>query len=172
MSDNNNLNICNCNICFEDQTCINGFFKKIYNKLPISLKNCERSCVCKVDVCYNCVKKLENKCPLCRTKFDAWTNIPSKALNINTRKVGFNRPTKISDELADFIGQPRGTTMSRVFVIREINKYIRINDLQDANNARKINADVKLATLLNLTNTDELTYFNIQRFLAPHFITN
>ena len=29
--------------------------------------------------------------------------------------------------------------------------------------------DVKLAKLLKVTKTDELTYFNLQRFMSPHF---
>jgi chromatin remodeling complex protein RSC6 len=54
-------------------------------------------------------------------------------------------------------------------VTREINKYIRSHNLQDTNNGRKINPDTKLQTLLKLTQADELTYFNLQRYMSPHF---
>ena len=82
---------------------------------------------------------------------------------------GFVKPTLISDVLANFLGKDKGTEMARTDVTREINKYIRENGLQDKNNGRKINADSKLSKLLNLGKSDELTYFNLQRFMSPHF---
>ena len=59
--------------------------------------------------------------------------------------------------------------MARTDVTREINAYIRANSLQDKDNGRKILPDKKLSTLLKLGKTDELTYFNLQRFMSPHF---
>ena len=82
---------------------------------------------------------------------------------------GFVKPTKISNELADFLGKEKGSEMARTQVTREINTYIRAHQLQDKSNGRKINADKKLSTLLRLTKTDELTYFNLQRYMSPHF---
>lgn len=88
----------------------------------------------------------------------------------NRKPSGFVRPTMISAELAAFLGKPVGTEMARTDVSREINCYIRTHSLQDKSNGRKINADAKLGTLLKLTSGDELTYFNLQRYLKPHFI--
>ena len=82
---------------------------------------------------------------------------------------GFVKPTKITDELATFLGKPSGSEMARTEVTREINRYIRDNKLQDESNGRKINPDAKLSKLLNLTKKDELTYFNLQRYMSPHF---
>ena len=82
---------------------------------------------------------------------------------------GFVKPTKISDELASFLGKDKGTEMARTDVTREINNYIRAHNLQDKENGRKINPDAKLASLLKLKKTDELTYFNLQRYMSPHF---
>jgi chromatin remodeling complex protein RSC6 len=59
--------------------------------------------------------------------------------------------------------------MARTDVTREINKYIRTNNLQDKENGRKINPDKKLTSLLKLKKGDELTYFNLQRYMSPHF---
>jgi upstream activation factor subunit UAF30 len=87
----------------------------------------------------------------------------------NRAPSGFVKPTKISDELASFLGKDKGTEMARTEVTRDINKYIRTNNLQDKENGRKINPDTKLAALLKLKKTDELTYFNLQRFMSPHF---
>jgi len=87
----------------------------------------------------------------------------------NRAPSGFVKPTKISDELAKFLDKPTGTEMARTDVTREINKYICNHNLQDKENGRKINPDQKLQTLLKLKKTDELTYFNLQRYMSPHF---
>ena len=87
----------------------------------------------------------------------------------NRAPSGFVKPTKISDELAKFLEKPTGTEMARTEVTRDINKYIRTHNLQDKENGRKINPDTKLAALLKLKKTDELTYFNLQRYMSPHF---
>ena len=87
----------------------------------------------------------------------------------NRAPSGFVKPTKISDELANFLGKDKGSEMARTEVTRDINKYIRTNNLQDKENGRKINPDSNLATLLKLKKTDELTYFNLQRYMSPHF---
>ena len=82
---------------------------------------------------------------------------------------GFVKPTKISSELANFLGKPKGTEMARTDVTREINSYIRAHKLQDPKNGRRILADAKLRKLLKLPKNDELTYFNLQRYMSPHF---
>ena len=87
----------------------------------------------------------------------------------NRAPSGFVKPTKISDELASFLGKDKGTEMARTDVTREINTYIRAHKLQDKENGRKINPDTKLAALLKLKKTDELTYFNLQKYMSPHF---
>jgi chromatin remodeling complex protein RSC6 len=86
------------------------------------------------------------------------------------RPSGFMAPTKISDELAMFLGKPVGTEMARTDVSRLINGYIRVNNLQDPQNGRTINPDTKLRTLLKLGENDELSYFNLQTYMRHHFI--
>ena len=87
----------------------------------------------------------------------------------NRAPSGFVKPTKISDELASFLGKDKGAEMARTDVTREINTYIRAHKLQDKDNGRKIIPDTKLAALLKLKKTDELTYFNLQKYMSPHF---
>jgi chromatin remodeling complex protein RSC6 len=87
----------------------------------------------------------------------------------NRAPSGFVKPTKISKELAKFLGKPHGTEMARTEVTREINTYIRAHKLQDPKNGRRILADTKLRSLLKLKKDDELTYFNLQRYMSPHF---
>jgi chromatin remodeling complex protein RSC6 len=90
--------------------------------------------------------------------------------NVNRKPSGFVKPTRISDELAAFLGKTVGTEMARTDVSKELNAYIQTNGLKDKTNGRKINPDAKLAKLLKLSKEDELTYFNLQRFMKHHFI--
>ena len=93
-----------------------------------------------------------------------------KVSTVNRAPSGFVKPTRISDELAAFLGKSAGVEMARTAVSKEINAYIREKSLQDPANGRKINPDVSLTKLLNLKTTDELTYFNLQRYMKHHFI--
>ena len=90
----------------------------------------------------------------------------------NRQPSGFVKPTRISDELAKFLGKSVGTEMARTDVSKEINAYIRANNLQRPDNGRFIVPDAKLTTLLKLGKDDELSYFNLQRYMKPHFIKN
>jgi upstream activation factor subunit UAF30 len=87
----------------------------------------------------------------------------------NRKPSGFIKPTRISNELAGFLGKDIGTEMARTEVSREINTYIHAHKLQDKDNGRIIHADTKLSKLLKLTKADELTYFNLQRYMKHHF---
>ena len=82
---------------------------------------------------------------------------------------GFVKPTLISKELATFLNKPHGSEMARTEVTKEINSYIRANQLQDKKNGRIIKPDTKLANLLKIGKNDELTYFNLQKYMSPHF---
>lgn len=113
-----------------------------------------------------------------RTLEKKWTRelkTAQKTMEKRRRKVGnrapsgFVKPALISNELSTFLGKPSGTEMARTEVTREINKYIRANALQDKTNGRKINPDAALKSLLNIGANDELTYFNLQRYMSPHF---
>jgi len=97
------------------------------------------------------------------------TNAKRKRKSTNRAPSGFVKPTLISNELAGFLNKPVGTEMARTEVTREINGYIREHNLQDKENGRKINPDKKLASLLKIKSGDELTYFNLQRYMSPHF---
>jgi chromatin remodeling complex protein RSC6 len=88
----------------------------------------------------------------------------------NKQPSGFVKPTLITEELATFLGREKGTEMARTEVTKEINQYIRANNLQDSKNGRHINPDAKLKKLLSYDGAETLTYFNLQKYLSPHFV--
>ena len=82
---------------------------------------------------------------------------------------GFAKPALISNELCSFLGVENGTEMARTEVTKHLTTYIKEHNLQDQENKRKILPDSKLQKLLNVTPSDELTYFNLQKFMKVHF---
>jgi chromatin remodeling complex protein RSC6 len=104
-----------------------------------------------------------------------------KALQKRTRKrknrdgkakspSGFTQPTKITDELAGFLGLDKGSEIPRTEVTKKINCYIKEHDLQWEQNKRHIKPDKKLGSLLKVGKGEDLTYFNLQTYLKPHYI--
>jgi len=81
-------------------------------------------------------------------------------------------PSMISDELADFLGRQRGMPVFRIVVTRQINQYIRDNGLGDKTDGMRIIPDDNLRSLLKIKVEDELTYYNIQRYMSQHFTKN
>jgi chromatin remodeling complex protein RSC6 len=94
------------------------------------------------------------------------SNNQTQNLRNSSLRGKFFIPTKISDRLSVFLGKEKGTEMTRMDVSREIYKYIGLNNLQDNKNKIIINPDTKISTLFGLNNGDELTYFNIQKYIG------
>jgi len=79
----------------------------------------------------------------------------------------FTKPVKVSDELCAFLGQAKGTEVSRSAVTKGVMAYARSHNLMDK---QTIKADAALRKLLTLTDGDELTILNLQKFLRRHYI--
>ena len=84
---------------------------------------------------------------------------------------GFAKPTPISNELCEFLSLPNKTEMARTEVTKLLTTYIKENNLQDENNKRKIVPDSALQKLLGVSDSDEVTYFNLQKYMKVHFPT-
>lgn len=91
----------------------------------------------------------------------------NKSKNKGNRKPsGFAKPTKISNELCKFMNKETGTEVARTEVTQFIINYVKENNLADS---KIINPDTKLKQLLELNDDDEVTYFNIQKYMNKHF---
>lgn len=86
---------------------------------------------------------------------------------------GFAKPTKISAELATFLGVSEGEMIARPDVTKGITKYVKEHNLQKEDNKRVIDLSKPggeaLVELLNIPSGEELTFFNLQRYLKIHF---
>ena len=88
---------------------------------------------------------------------------------------GFAKPTKVTKELCEFMGIPEGTQIARTEVNKALANYIKGNNLiewDEEQKKKKIVADKKLTNLLGINEKEieNLTYFNIQKYMNKHFV--
>jgi len=83
---------------------------------------------------------------------------------------GFTKPAPLSGPMCAFLEVAEGTELPRTEVTRRVNRYVKENDLQNPENKKQILADGNLKSLLYLKDDDELTYFNLQRYMKIHFL--
>lgn len=79
----------------------------------------------------------------------------------------FTKPQQITDALCVFLGNPKGTEMSRSDVTKGVMEYVRKNKL---NMKQDIVPDAALRKLLGVTETEKVTILNLQRFLKHHYV--
>jgi chromatin remodeling complex protein RSC6 len=88
----------------------------------------------------------------------------------NRKPSGFANPTKVTKELCEFMNKTEGTHIARTDVTRALIAYIKSNNLQDKENKKIISPDEKLKFLLGIEEEQQLTYFNIQKYMNKHFL--
>jgi chromatin remodeling complex protein RSC6 len=131
-------------------------FKMQLNTIQQHLKSLEKN-----------VKKELKKC----NKVNTNTN----KIKIKKQPSGFAKPTKVSKQLCDFMNIPEGSEIARTEVTKHLVNYIKQNNLQEQTNKskNKIIPDNKLRDLLGFSKeeeSDDLTFFNIQKYMNKHFI--
>jgi chromatin remodeling complex protein RSC6 len=90
----------------------------------------------------------------------------------NRQPSGFAKPSKVTKELCEFMNKVEGSEIARTEVTRTLVAYIKENKLENTTNSKFISPDNKLKALLELDDNQELTYFNIQKFMNKHFVKN
>ena len=87
----------------------------------------------------------------------------------NAPKSGFAKPGPVSDEMRKFLGLKKDGLISRTDVTKHIHTYCKSKDLQDPADKRHIKPDATLRKLLRMSKDDDLTFFNLQKFMKVHF---
>ncbi len=87
----------------------------------------------------------------------------------NSSPSGFSKPGKVSDELRTFLKLGKDELIARTEVTKRINAYCKEHNLQGEKDKRVLKADKTLSKLLRLKKGDELTFFNLQKYMKVHF---
>ena len=87
----------------------------------------------------------------------------------NAPPSGFEKPIEISTDLCKFLGRKQGELVSRTNVTSQLSAYCKEHGLQKKEDGRIIVPNAALAKLLNIKKGDELTFFNLQKYLKPHY---
>lgn len=92
-----------------------------------------------------------------------------KKKNTSRPLSGFAVPTKLTDELYDFLSIQHGTMIARKDVTKMMNQYIVENNCRDLNDRRKIIPNEALKKLFNCGEGENITYFNLQSYMKKHY---
>ena len=107
----------------------------------------------KIAVATSAIKDVQNSLKALTKEYERMKKLVEKTerkrANARTQPSGFAKPTKISDEMCDFLGVRRGTELSRTDIILP---------------------DPKLKKILGVTGDEEVSFFVLQRFIKNHFI--
>jgi chromatin remodeling complex protein RSC6 len=132
-----------------------------FTNLLITLKELKKD----INKLNNDVIKLE------KSRNNKIIKLQKKAKNKKKRKLsGFAKPLNVTNDLCKFMGKGKGTKMARTEVTKYLIKYIKDNNLQNNENKKNIIPDKRLKHLLKLKKQDELTYFNLQKYMNIHYI--
>ncbi|MBG00763.1 MAG: hypothetical protein CL470_00675 [Acidimicrobiaceae bacterium] len=92
-----------------------------------------------------------------------------RVVDPNKPPSGFAKPGPISEELRKFLSLDKGELIARTEVTKRITAYCKQHDLQKEEDKRTIHADATLRKLLRMKKGDELTFFNLQKYMKVHY---
>ena len=87
----------------------------------------------------------------------------------NKPLTGFSKPMNLSLELTQFLGIKPDELMARTNVTKAINSYVKEHSLQNPENKRELILDDKLRTIITPKDDETVTFFNLQRYMSPHY---
>jgi len=96
--------------------------------------------------------------------------------NENRALTGFAMPTYLTDEMYDFLNEhtemkiENGQKVHRIAVTRTLNKYIKDNGLRQEKDKRYFTPNSTLHRIFRSTENDEVSYFNLQKYIKHHFL--
>ena len=92
-----------------------------------------------------------------------------RKVSTNRPPSGFAKPTNLSEELCKFMNIEIGSMKPRTQVTKFFCDYFKDNDLQDPSYKRNILPNKALKDILKLKDGDEVSYFNLQKYLKIHY---
>ena len=92
-----------------------------------------------------------------------------RVVDPNKPPSGFAKPGPVSAELSKFLKLGKDDLIARTEVTKRITKYCQEHDLQKKEDKRTIHPDKTLRDLLRLKKGDELTFFNLQKYMKVHY---
>ena len=113
--------------------------------------------------------KLEKRVAKDQKVLQKRVNGKRKRTNNSSSPSGFSKPGPVSDELRAFLKLGDGELVARTEVTKRINAYCKEHGLQGKEDKRILKPDKTLKTLLRLGKNDELTFFNLQKYMKVHF---
>ena len=113
--------------------------------------------------------KLEKRVAKDQKAVQKRVNGKRRRTNNSASPSGFSKPGKVSDELRTFLKLDTDELIARTEVTKRINAYCKERGLQGKEDKRILKPDKTLKTLLRLGKNDELTFFNLQKYMKVHF---
>ena len=113
------------------------------------------------------VSKLEKR--INRDRKVVEKKLKTKPRRASTGLNGFSKPGPVSDELRAFLSMGKDDLIARTEVTKKITTYCQENGLQKESDKRVILADKALSKLLRIPKGEDLTYFNLQKYMKVHF---
>jgi upstream activation factor subunit UAF30 len=92
-----------------------------------------------------------------------------RVVDPNKPPSGFAKPGPVSDELRAFLKLGDDELIARTEVTKKITEYCKQHNLQKAEDKRTINVDAPLKKLLRVKKGEELTFFNLQKYMKVHY---
>ena len=92
-----------------------------------------------------------------------------RVVDPNKPPSGFAKPGPVSDELRKFLSLGSDELIARTEVTKRITNYCKENNLQKPEDKRTINVNAPLRKLLRIDKGEELTFFNLQKYMKVHY---
>jgi chromatin remodeling complex protein RSC6 len=115
------------------------------------------------------VKKLEKQIAKDKKIIDKELKKKKNVKKTNRVLNGFSKPGNVSDELKNFFDLGSDEKIARTEVTKKITSYCLKHKLQNEKDKRIIKPNKDLKKLLRLGDNEELTYFNLQKYMKIHF---
>ena len=83
---------------------------------------------------------------------------------------GFVKPVNVKENMQSFLNISKDEKVSRSYVNKKINEYIKENDLQIQDSKQNFIIDEKLSSIFNVDKGTQMNYFKMQKFLKHNYI--